>query len=45
MFVMVEPGAYGPDIGGVRLEWMIEITADGCRPVAPFEHLPGIEAG
>jgi Xaa-Pro aminopeptidase len=43
MFVMVEPGAYDADVGGVRLEWMIEITADGCLPVAPFEHLPGIE--
>lgn len=45
MFLMVEPGAYDPDIGGVRLEWMIEIIAGGCRPVAPFEHLPGLEAG
>ena len=42
MFVMVEPGAYDPDVGGVRTEWMIEITADGCRPVAPFEQLPSI---
>ena len=42
MFIMVEPAAYDPDIGGVRLEWMIEITATGCRPVAPFEHRPSI---
>jgi Xaa-Pro aminopeptidase len=42
MFIMVEPGAYDPEIGGVRTEWMIEITADGCRAVAPFEHHPGI---
>lgn len=40
MFLMVEPGAYAPDIGGVRLEWMIEVTATGCRPVAPFEFIP-----
>jgi Xaa-Pro aminopeptidase len=42
MVLMVEPGAYDAEIGGVRTEWMIEITADGCRPVAPFEHRPGI---
>lgn len=45
MFVMVEPGAYDGDVGGVRIEWMIEITSDGCRPVAPFEHLPSIGIG
>ncbi len=44
MFVMVEPGAYAPEIGGVRTEWMIEVTTDGCRAVAPFEHRPGIAA-
>jgi len=42
MFIMVEPGAYDPQIGGVRLEWMIEVTANGCRPAAPFEHRPDI---
>ena len=42
MVVMVEPGAYEPEIGGVRAEWMIEITPEGCRPTAPFEHRPGI---
>lgn len=45
MFLMVEPGAYDPDVGGVRIEWMIEITAYGCRPVAPFKHIPRIAAG
>jgi Xaa-Pro dipeptidase len=44
MFIMVEPAAYDPDIGGVRLEWMIEITATGCHPVAPFEHHASIAA-
>lgn len=39
MFLMVEPGAYDPSVGGVRTEWMIEITADGCRPVAPFDFM------
>jgi Xaa-Pro aminopeptidase len=38
MFMMVEPGAYDSDIGGVRCEWTIEIVSDGCRVVAPFEH-------
>jgi len=37
MFVMIEPGAYDPSAGGVRLEWMIEIIPGGCRPAAPFE--------
>lgn len=45
MVVMVEPGAYDPEVGGVRTEWMIEITADGCRPVAPFPHEPAISLG
>jgi len=44
MFIMVEPAAYDPNIGGVRLEWMIEITATGCRPAAPFEHRASIAA-
>ena len=38
MFMMVEPGAYHPDIGGARCEWTIEIVRDGCQVVAPFEH-------
>jgi hypothetical protein len=38
MFMMVEPGAYDPDIGGARCEWTVEIVSDGCRVVAPFEH-------
>ncbi len=45
MFLMVEPGAYNDEIGGVRIEWMIEVTADGCRPVAPFDHIPSIAPG
>ena len=38
MFMMVEPGAYDSNVGGVRCEWTIEIVSDGCRVVAPFEH-------
>ena len=38
MVMMVEPSAYHPDVGGVRLEWMVLVEANGCRPLAPFEH-------
>lgn len=44
MVLMVEPGAYDPEIGGVRTEWMFEVTANGCRVLTDFEHahdLPG----
>lgn len=40
MMLMVEPGAYHPDIGGARVEWMLHVTATGCEPVCPFPHLP-----
>ena len=39
MVLMVEPGAYDPEIGGVRTEWMIRVTASGCEPIAPFPHV------
>jgi len=29
--VTVEPGLYDPDIGGIRLEDMLVITAEGSR--------------
>ncbi len=38
MVLMVEPGAYDPEIGGVRLEWMLRVTADGCEVLSPFAH-------
>jgi Xaa-Pro aminopeptidase len=31
--VTVEPGIYLPDLGGVRIEDMVEVTADGCRVI------------
>jgi Xaa-Pro dipeptidase len=42
MVLMVEPGAYDPEIGGVRLEWMLRVTADGCEVLSPFAHSLGL---
>lgn len=33
MVFTIEPGIYVPEFGGVRIEDMIEVTADGCRPL------------
>ncbi|MDD1752364.1 MAG: Xaa-Pro peptidase family protein, partial [Methanotrichaceae archaeon] len=35
--VTVEPGLYYPDIGGVRLEDLVIITANGCDNLTNFE--------
>jgi len=35
--VTVEPGLYYPDIGGVRLEDLVTITAKGCDNLTNFE--------
>jgi len=40
MVLMIEPGAYDPEVGGVRTEWMFEVTDDGCRVLTEFEHTP-----
>jgi len=37
MVMLLEPSAYHPEVGGVRLEWMVVVEANGCRPLAPFE--------
>jgi len=39
MVVTIEPGVYIPGLGGVRIEDMVEVTADGGRqiPTAPKE--------
>jgi len=38
MVIMVEPTALDPDIGGVRLEYMLRVTATGCEVLTDFEH-------
>lgn len=42
MVIMVEPTALDPDIGGVRVEWMLHVTEQGCRVLTDFEHQPRI---
>jgi Xaa-Pro aminopeptidase len=34
--ITVEPGLYVPGLGGVRLEDMVVVTADGCRNLTVF---------
>jgi Xaa-Pro aminopeptidase len=39
MVLMIEPGAYDPRTGGVRLEWMFLVTDTGSEVLSPFEHV------
>jgi Xaa-Pro dipeptidase len=39
MVLMCEPGAYDPEIGGVRLEWMFLVTENGNEVLSPFAHI------
>jgi Xaa-Pro aminopeptidase len=34
--VTIEPGLYDPAIGGVRIEDLVVVTADGYRNLTPF---------
>ena len=38
MVLMCEPGAYDPAVGGVRLEWMYLVTANGNEVLSGFPH-------
>lgn len=42
MVMMVEPTAFDPDIGGVRLEFMFRVTGSGCEILTDFDHQPTI---
>jgi Xaa-Pro aminopeptidase len=37
MVFTIEPGIYVPELGGVRIEDMIEVIADGCRQLTRVE--------
>jgi Xaa-Pro aminopeptidase len=39
MVLMIEPGAYEPGIGGVRLEWMFLVTEHGNEVLSPYDHV------
>jgi Xaa-Pro aminopeptidase len=44
MVLMLEPGAYAPGVGGVRLEWMYLVTAAGNEVLSGFPHTPAPES-
>ena len=35
--ITIEPGLYYPDIGGIRIEDMVVVTAEGCENLTKFE--------
>jgi Xaa-Pro aminopeptidase len=35
--VAIEPGLYYPQLGGVRLEDVVQVTARSARPLSQFE--------
>jgi Xaa-Pro aminopeptidase len=37
MVMNIEPGLYGPELGGVRHCDMVRVTADGCELLTPFQ--------
>jgi Xaa-Pro aminopeptidase len=39
MVLMIEPGAYAPGVGGVRLEWMFLVTETGNEVLSDFPHV------
>lgn len=43
MVIMVEPTAFDPEVGGVRLEHMFRVTANGCEILTDFDHQPQID--
>ncbi len=42
MVLMIEPGCYHPEIGGVRLEQMFRVTDTGHEVMSPFEISPEV---
>ncbi|MFL5335149.1 MAG: M24 family metallopeptidase [Geminicoccaceae bacterium] len=43
MVLLVEPGCYDPQVGGVRSEYMLRVTSGGCEVMHRFEHRLSVE--